>query len=172
MKHFYLDSFEIVLGKPLNLTVNNNGEIISIKTEKVTEKDLEQLIKSGVVEVNDDFSNLTVGDVVKHYVERKHLEEVESKRFFLWLQKYAPTQLFTLIVKEVAIMLDSQYYGYIGDCNELYGISLNDFNVYQLTGLTRVGLYNTGVFRSVNDAKLALAVAKPIIAQIEESVRK
>lgn len=73
--------------------------------------------------------------------------------------------VFSLVLKQIAIIIDKKYEDHILDCKELYCISMIDGSICKIA--INEGKYtNMALFRSMEDAKLAIEAMKPIYKEL------
>jgi hypothetical protein len=66
-----------------------------------------------------------------------------------------PSAAVQMVLKEIALMLDEKYPGYIGKSEEMYVISMGDGNIYPINKDNIKNFRNIAVFRTVEDAEFA-----------------
>ena len=128
----------------------------SVTLGNVTKEDLEYLVKTGVLVVDDE---ITLKNVISS-VAIKLNADIESTTDLLEdLSKVNPAVVFSLLLKELAITLDKKYEGHITECSNLYFVRDLDGCVDNLWG--RYNSDTIALFRNYADARLAISILKP-----------
>lgn len=127
----------------------------------LTKEDLEYLVKTGVLVADDE---LTLEAVINKLANKLDTKAENVISLLEDLSKVNPTIVFSLLLKETAIILDKKYEGHITESEELYIVSQVDGEVYALDGY-----YNSdtiSLFRSKEDAELAVSILKPYWSKV------
>lgn len=130
----------------------------------VTENTLPGLIKEGLVK---EVSNITVQDAVKHLAERIGWNINNLDKYLDNLYKISPIAVFSIILREVAIILDERYPDHINKSKEIWTISALNGEIVQVKDLSRVKNFrNFAAFRSLDDAKIAKDIMKEALKDL------
>lgn len=161
-KYFTKDGNEVIVGKPLHVSIESNNELELITTSHLTDELLVYLMSRGVV------SEKTVDDTpkdVEYYIEklknRLGFDSNTIKTMLLGFKQKCPSIAFQLLCKQVAIELDKKYDGHIVDSDELYVIDVATGEIVKYD-VPADGVYsnNISLFRTRKDAEFAMSVLK------------
>ena len=131
------------------------GVNVPVRTIVITKDSLPKLIKEGLIhEVNDD-SGITAQSAVKHLAERIGWKVNNLEKYFDNLYKIHPAAVFSVILKEVAIMLDEKYPDHINNSKEIYVISALNGCVTKADKACIKNFKNFAAFRTIEDANRA-----------------
>lgn len=145
------------------------GVNVPVRTIVITKDSLPKLIKEGLIhEVNDD-SGITVQSAVKHLAERIGWKVNNLEKYFDNLYKIHPAAVFSVILKEVAIMLDEKYPDHINNSKEVYIISALNGCITKVDKAHIKNFKNFAAFRSIEDAKIACRIVRDILEEMFKS---
>lgn len=71
-----------------------------------------------------------------------------------------PSAAFSLVLREIAVVLDENYEGHISDCEEVYVISMLDGRIHKVPKAHIKNFRNFAAFRTIDDAKIACKILK------------
>ena len=134
------------------------GTITSTVEITLTEQNLQHFIDDGIVyTVNDTTVDYDIirGNVISRMAKRYGWDEKRLTRILNTIDAVHPSASVQMVLKEIALMLDEKYPGYIGKSEELYVISMGDGNIYPINKDNIKNFRNIAVFRTVGDAELA-----------------
>lgn len=134
------------------------GTVTSTMEVTLTEHNLQHFIDDGIVyTVNDTTVDYDIirGNVISRMAKRYGWDEKRLTRILNTLDAVHPSASVQMVLKEVALMLDEKYPGYIGKSEEMYVISMGDGNIYPINKNNIKNFRNIAVFRTVGDAELA-----------------
>lgn len=134
------------------------GTITSTVKITLTEQNLQHFIDDGIVyTVNDTTVDYDIirGNVISRMAKRYSWDEKRLTRILNTIDAVHPSASVQMVLKEIALMLDEKYPGYIGKSEELYVISMGDGNIYPINKDNIKNFRNIAVFRTVGDAELA-----------------
>lgn len=145
------ESFEI--GEHINLQVLADENLVA------------QLLEAGVIE--EDWK-LSMEDIVEHLDNRINCD---VNVFLENLEKVNKKALFTLLIKEAALVLDNEYDGHIKYADELWGVSMADYKPFLMTQepclILNTDFTKMAAFRCKKDAEDAVEVLKPLIDKLK-----
>lgn len=183
MKKFYLkNGKEVQLGDTITKVTKAKhplfGESTMVESVVVTKAALPKLIEKGII-IASLGSDFDVDKVLKpteahmnlnYYVEKlaKKLNwKVEKVYNYLnTIDSIYPTAAFSIILKEVAIELDNKYEDHISNSPEIYVISMFDGRITKANKAHIKSYKNFAAFRSIEDAKTACNIIKPILKDL------
>lgn len=134
------------------------GTMTSTVEVTLTEQNLQHFIDDGIVyTVNDTTVDYDIirGNVISRMAKRYGWDEKRLTRILNAIDAVHPSASVQMVLKEIALMLDEKYPGYIGKSEELYVISMGDGNIYPINKDNIKNFRNIAVFRTVGDAELA-----------------
>ena len=126
-----VDNEKLIIGKPYEIVVKENGRIIKIKSSELTQDDVIEMILAGIINKDDvDLDGCNKNIVIPTFDEIVAL--INSKfigwyGFFKKLYKNYPSIAFSLALREYAIAARKNADIKIGDM--VYIVSLVDFSV-------------------------------------------
>ena len=153
-KYRFVDSEEFFeMGDNINLTVVADENLIK------------QLLEAGIIEKEP---KLTMTDIINHLDGRI---EGNVEYFIEDLEKVNKKALFILLIKEAALVLDNKYDGHIKYADELWGISMVNYEPFLMTQepgiILNTDFTKMAAFRCKEDAEEAIEVLKPIIDKLK-----
>lgn len=134
------------------------GTVTSTMEVTLTEQNLQHFIDDGIVyTVGDPIVDYDIirGNVISRMAKRYGWDEKRLTRILNTIDAVHPSASVQMVLKEIALMLDEKYPGYIGKSEELYVISMGDGNIYPINKDNIKNFRNIAVFRTVGDAELA-----------------
>ena len=124
-----------------------------------------QLLEAGAIE---EEWQLSMEDIVEHLDNRINCD---VNVFLENLEKVNKKALFTLLLKEAALVLDNEYDGHIKYANELWGVSMVNYKPFLMTQepglILNTDFTKMAAFRCMEDAEAAVEVLKPIINKLK-----
>lgn len=128
----------------------------SVTLGNVTKEDLEYLVKTGVLVADDE---ITLKNVITSIAIKLNADIESTTNLLEDLSRINPAVVFSLLLKELAIILDKKYEGHITECSNLYFVRASDGCVDNLWG--RYNSDTIALFRNYADARLAVNILKP-----------
>ena len=152
------------------------GEGIIAQEILVDENVFSELLKAGVIKS-------VVGDIVTdvpmeidYYVEKiaKRLGWKVDKAFNYLnnVDAIMPTAALSMVLREIAIELDKKYEDHIQNSPEIYIISALDGRITRANKAHIKNYRNFAAFRSIEDAKVACRIVKPVLKEMFKSDSK
>ena len=175
-KYYYADSdVEVKVGGPIDLHIKSSAGNITIQINKVDEKTLENLVKIGAIRKVSRMSGrklLAKEDIpmnLEFYVSKLEKQLGQESGFLTMLQKatwrIAPASVSDLLLMFIAKFLDEQYPDHIRESKELFGIDVEG-RIVRLDP-KRIKTFRTfAAFRSLDDARIACRILKPLSKKI------
>lgn len=149
--------------------IEKEGVTINSRTTvMITEQTILPLIRQGILIIKTDEkdSEIKVPEDIKYYIE-KTIDFIakgsESKKDSIRgtlaiMVNRCPTQIYQLLLKQIAVELDKQYEGDISQSPEIYAINTFNGKVVQANKDIIKNYRNFAAFRSEKDAKFAKKV--------------
>lgn len=149
------------------------GEGIIAQEVLVDENIISELLKVGVIKP-------VVGDIVAdvpmkidYYVEKiaKRLGWKVDKVFNYLnnVDAIMPAAVLSIVLREIAVELDKKYKDHIENSPEIYVISTFDGRITKTNKAHIKNYRNFAAFRSIDDAKIACKIVKPILKNMFKS---
>ena len=183
MKKFYLaNGKEVQLGdtirkmKKFNSPVFGKGKLI--EHTLVTKEVLSKLIKAGVLTVKESVDKPTSSILedneifmdLEFYVQKIadrlgwKIEKVYN--YLNNIDTVLPAAALSMVLREIAIELDKKYEDHIENSPEIYVISMLDGRIAKANKAHIKNYRNFAVFRTIEDAKIACRIVKPILKEM------
>lgn len=142
-----------------------------VKTFKVTEETIPYLLKEGAIKEvatsEPKVPSMDIGYYINHIAERIGWKDENVARYLDKLVQINETAAFSIILKEVAVVLDQQYPDHIERSNEIYVISNITGEIVKVKDLTKIKNFrNFAAFRTLEDAICAKNIMKPIMKDL------
>lgn len=138
----------------------------------ITESTLAKLVKEGVIEeVNptqpkSDISE-EIGFYIEHLANRAGWKAENLAKYLDNLALISEAALFSILLREIAIVLDKQYPDHIENSPEIFVISLANGEIQKVKELHRIKNFkNFAAFRTVADAIKAKSILKPFMVDM------
>ena len=160
---------EIKVGDSMTMRLKTDfGIIETMKT--VDEEFLKELVDAGVVIEkecsNDAESEMNIFHVICHLAERINWKPENLKKYLENLYVINPVAVYQTLLKEIAIIIDSNYSGHITTAKRLWAVDAINGEVFQFNAERLGNLTNVALFRTPTEAKLAKKVLMLIEADI------
>ena len=137
----------------------------------VNEETLPELLESGVVVPTGKMKmDTTVPMELDFYIEKiaKRLGWKVDKvyNYLNNVDSILPAAAFFMVLREIAIELDKKYKDHINNSPEIYVISVLDGRITKANKAHIKNYRNFAAFRSIEDAKIACRIVKPILKEL------
>lgn len=154
-----------VLGRVVKTSMGN-----AFIPVKVTESIIPTLIEEGVIKEVDeeaDCTHINIEYYVEHLAKRINWKPANLSKYLNNLANVNEAALFSILLREVAIVLDKKYPDHIEKSKEIYVISLADGEIHKVKELHKIKNFrNFAAFRTVNDAICAKNILKPFMIEL------
>lgn len=127
---------------------------------EVTEETLKDLIKAGIIEESND--ELCIEGIINHLAGRMKLDFEEVDATLGIMDSMCEYAVFSLLLKEAAIMLDSKYSGHISKSREIYTVNTQNGDIMEIPKENILTYRSIAAFRSKEDAKEAIKALLPV----------
>lgn len=162
MKKFFVKSTnkEVKIGGTITLefvTDTPFGKVTATKELEVTDKVLETLIKDDKVimkEVKPNH-NIIVAAAISNLANKFKCSKSDVLEILYTIREINPWAAVQLLLKEIAVEMDTPYLDNISNSESLYGLSPQDLNVHKIDRKTVVCINYAPWFRTEKDAELA-----------------
>lgn len=150
----------------------------------MNEKTLPELIKAGVLTPMKECPHkagclcrhCTKGEVpmdMNFYIEkiavRLGWKPEKVYNYLNGVDSILPAAAFSMVLREIAIELDKKYEDHIENSPEIYVISMLDGRITKANKAHIKNYRNFAAFRTIEDAKIACRIVKPILKEMFKS---
>ena len=140
------------------------GDLICLSIV-ITENDIEPLKKLGLIE-ELEVPEYTIKKVEEHLADRKGWSPENLHKYLQNLSKLNLASVFDILLKEIAIMIDSGYPDHINTCRKVYGVDKATGAIVPLEVKPYTVFDNFAAFRTIEEVRYALKVLEPIGSRI------
>ena len=150
------------------------GDVFTFEVELIADEDsLQWLEKAGLVEaVKEDEEELSVGGAIAHLAKRLKWKPENVAKYLDKLHLVNPFIAASVVMREIAIMLDEKYPDHISKCSQLYIISAFDFAIQTVRADLIKDFRCCACFRTLEDAKKALRAMSDVINDLYGGEKK
>ena len=127
----------------------------------VTEETIPFLLEKGIIKEIPEPSEIDINDVVKHFASRIGWNIENLDKYLDNLYKIYPAAVFSIILREFAIIMDEKYPGHINKSKEIWSISTLNGEIVRVKNLNKIKNFkNFAAFRTLEDALKAKKIMK------------
>ena len=160
----------VELGQKLARVADTSRGPVTVEEVKITEKTLPKLIKEGVISVREEepeCTHVNVDYYIEHLAERINWEPGNLAEYLINLAGISEAAVFSVLLREVAIVMDKKYPNHIERSREIYVISMTDGEIHKLRELHKVKNFrNFAAFRTIEDALCAKYILKDFMKEL------
>ena len=170
-KYVFVETGEAVeLGQKLVKVADTLLGSVVIEEVEITEKTLPMFIKEGVISVQEEEANYTymnIGYYIEHLAERINWKPENLAKYLYNLADINEAAVFSILLREVAIVLDGKYDNHIENSKEIYVISCLSGEISKVKDLNKIKNFkNFAAFRTLDDALAAKHILKDPMKQL------
>lgn len=156
---------EVEMGKTLAFGMNSAYGFMPFYTVVVCEESIPFLIEEGVIkEVEDEGTHVDPNFYLEHLAKRIHWNVDNLRKYLGNLYTTYPAAVFSILLREVAIVLDKKYPDHIERSKDIYFIGMADGEIHKMKELHKVKNFrNFAAFRTLEDCMQAKEILKPIM---------
>lgn len=163
-KYFDKQGIEFKSGDSVMVSfINAFGDPVCIPAI-IDEAMLEETVKSGLLRVEEEGgTRLDIWFYIEHLAERIKWKVENVERYLNKLYNIYPAAVFSILLREVAIVLDEKYPDHIEKSPEIWYISGSSGRICKMDPKQRekvVNFRNFAAFRTLNDAVAAKHILK------------
>lgn len=153
---------EVEMGKKVVFGMDSAYGFMPFYTVIVCEESVPFLIEEGVIkEVEEEGTHVDSNFYIEHLAERIHWNVDNLKKYLGNLYTIYPAAVFSILLKEIALVLDEKYNNYIENSKEIYCISSLNGEVTKVKDLNKIKNFkNFAAFRTLDDALAAKHILK------------
>lgn len=161
---------EVKMGDKLAIGVDSTYGFMPFYTVIVCEESIPSLIEDGIIKmVEDKGTHVDPNFYIEHLAKRVHWNVGNLKKYLGNLYTIYPAAVFSILLREVAIVLDEKYDNHIKNSKEIYGISSLNGEITKVKDLNKIKNFkNFAAFRTLDDA----LAAKHILKDLSETLFK
>lgn len=162
---------EVEMGKIIAFGMESGRGFVPFYTVIVCEESIPSLIKEGVIkEVEEEGTHVDPNFYIEHLAERIHWNVGDLKKYLGNLYTIYPAAVFSILLKEIALVLDEKYNNYIENSKEIYGISSLNGEITKVKDLNKIKNFkNFAAFRTLDDALAAKHILKNLSDRLFKS---
>ena len=133
----------------------------------ITEESIPKLLELDILEEKNNEPILTVEMVIDHLSERIKWRRDNLEKYLDNLYKIYPSALFSILLREIAIMFDEKYPDHISNSKEIWAVGFLNGKVYRVLYPEGIKSFNTfAAFRSQKEALSALGVLEGLASDL------
>lgn len=153
---------EVKMGSKVAIGMNSTYGFMPFFTVVVCEESISSLIEGGIIkEVEDKGTHVDSNFYIEHLAKRIHWNMGNLKKYLGNLYTIYPAAVFSILLREVAIVLDEKYDNHINNSKEIYSISLFNGEITKVKDLNKIKNFkNFAAFRTIDDALAAKHILK------------
>lgn len=162
----------VYTGEPMTIELDSFGVKHAISVSNLTEEFAEELVDSRFLyrynpKPTSDKEDTKVPSDLAYYITKisKHMGlPVRYTAYILDnIFRIHPHAVLNMLMREIAIELDSKYPDHIKNCETLYALSATEGRIVALTNKNIKGYKAFAAFRTMEDAKFACRIMSPFI---------
>ena len=159
---------EVEMGKTLTLGMDSSYGFMPFYTVTVCEKSIPFLIEEGVIkEVEDEEPQVDSNFYLEHLAKRIYWNVDNLRKYLGNLYTIYPTAVLSILLREVAIVLDEKYDNHIENSKEIYIISFLSGEISKVKDLNEIKNFkNFAAFRTLKDALIAKHILRDSMKQL------
>ena len=166
-KYVFVKTGEAVkLGQKLARVANTLLGPVVLEEVEITEKTLPILIKRGVIE-EANCTHVNIDYYIGHLAERINWKPKNLAKYLNNLASINEAAVFSILLREVAIVMDKKYPDHIERSKEIYVIDMTEGEIHKLRELHKVKNFrNFAAFRTIEDALCAKHILKDFMKEL------
>ena len=160
---------EVEMGKTLAFGMNSAYGFMPLYTVIVCKESIPFLIKEGVIKEVEEEEGTHVDHnfYLEHLAKRIHWNVDNLRKYLGNLYTIYPVAALSILLREVAIVLDEKYDNHIKNSKEVYVISYLNGEIAKVGDLSKIKNFkNFAAFRSLEDAITAKRILKDPMKQL------
>lgn len=159
---------EVEVGKQIVFYIQSAYGKIPTHCVIINEESLPYLIEEGVIkEVEEEGTHVDPNFYLKHLAGRIHWNVDNLRKYLGNLYTIYPAAVLSILLREIAIVLDEKYDNQIENSKEIYVISCLNGEVTKVKDLNKIKNFkNFTAFRTLDDALAAKHILKDPMKQL------
>lgn len=159
---------EVEMGKTLAFGMSSNCGFIPFHTIIICEESIPFLIEEGIIkEVEEGGTYVDLNFYLEHLADRIHWNVDNLRKYLGNLYTIYPAAVFSILLREIATVLDEKYDNHIENSKEIYAISCLSGEILKVKDLNKIKNFkNFAAFRTLEDAILAKKILEGPMKQL------
>lgn len=159
---------EVEMGKTLAFGMNSAYGFVPFHAVIICEESIPFLIEEGIIkEVENEEIPTEPYFYIKHLADRIRWNVENLRKYLSNLYTIYPAAVFSIMLREVAIVLDEKYDNHIENSKEIYVISCLNGEISKVKDLNKIKNFkNFAAFRSLEDAITAKKILEEPMKQL------
>ncbi len=161
---------EVEMGKQIVFYIQSAYGKIPTHCVIISEESLPYLIEEGIikeVEGEEGGTHLNLDFYLEHLAGRIKWNVENLRKYLGNLYTIYPAAVFSILLKEVAIVLDEKYHNHIENSKEIYVISCLSGEITKVKDLNKIKNFkNFAAFRTLDDALAAKHILRDPMKQL------
>lgn len=159
---------EVEMGKQIVFYIQSAYGKIPTHCVIINEENLPYLIEEGIIkEVENEEIPTEPYFYIKHLADRIHWNVENLRKYLSNLYTIYPAAVFSIMLREIAIVLDEKYDNHIENSKEIYVISCLNGEISKVKDLNKIKNFkNFAAFRSLEDAITAKRILEEPMKQL------
>lgn len=147
------------------------GDVASVTVITISDTTIPMLKDAGILVTTPLVHPVTtVSQVIKRIAERLGWKPQRAESYLNTLATIMPMAAFSIVAREIAIMLDAKYPDHINKSKKIYCISSLDGRIHELCKKHIKNYRNFAAFRTLEDAKIACNILRELLKDMFKSV--
>lgn len=127
---------------------------------ELTDETIKDLLKGGIIMEEED--GLCIEDIISHLAGREEVSFSDVDELLNVVDNISEADVFFILLKEAARMLDGKYPNHISKCDKVYTINLWHGGIEEVPTNSIVSYKGIAAFRNKEDVKEAIKALLPI----------
>lgn len=161
---------EVKFGDQLKGTCNKK-DLYTTAVITINESTLPLLKAAGVIVTEPPKENPAsmVSTAIQRIANKTGMKPQKVESHINTISKMMPMAAFSIILREIAVMLDEKYPDHINDSDKLYCVSTFDGRIHEICKAHVKNYRNFAAFRTIEDAKLACKILREPLKEMFKS---
>lgn len=163
---------EVEMGRTIAFGMNSAYGFIPFYTATICEESIPFLIEEGVIKeveekVEEEGTHIDPYFYIEHLAKRIHWNKDNLQKYLANLYTIYPAAVLSIMLREIAIVMDEKYKNHIENSKEIYVISTLSGEITKVKDLDRIKNFkNFAAFRTLDDALAAKHILKDPMKQM------
>jgi hypothetical protein len=164
---------EVKIGDKLSFGRYINDSFIPFYTVIISEKSIPFLVEEGVIkevetnEAKEEGTHVDPYFYIEHLAKRIHWNKDNLQKYLANLYTIYPAAVLSIMLREIAIVMDEKYKNHIENSKEIYVISTLSGEITKVKNLDRIKNFkNFAAFRTLDDALAAKHILRDPMKQM------
>lgn len=163
---------EVKMGDRVAIGMESAYGLIPFYTIIVSEKTIPSLIEEGIIKeveekVEEEGTHIDPYFYIEHLAKRIHWNKDNLQKYLANLYTIYPAAVLSIMLREIAIVMDEKYKNHIENSKEIYVISTLSGEITKIKDLDRIKNFkNFAAFRTLDDALAAKHIFRDPMKQM------